>query len=237
MKIRAFEEERLFITWISMNFSQKKLRNIYETVLFLKETLLFSKENYEVFFELLTKGLSLSFRLEILDILAENPHRLFIEKMEGFTKENELIEVIKTLKFDSHCELSLFNELFNSAKRREINVFSMKLLMEINSSFLSESSSFYKEILGFLNEYDFKKYEEFLEEILKIMKEFLCETSNEFQRKLYNIIRELKSSQILSTEADEKEEEEVSLMNPEENSPDFRRKSLKSLQKKCKFIQ
>ena len=237
LKIRAFEEERLLLAWVSWNFPGRQTENLRETLLFLKETLLSdSREKFQRFLEFLTKGLALSFRIEILEILAKNPpHRLFIEKFESFTQENQLIELIRTLKFDAHCEFSMFTELLNSAKRQEINVFAMKLLCEINADFLGETSSFYQEIRKFLKEYDLEKFEEFLEEILKIMKRFLGETSKEFQRKLYKIIREMKSSQILATEADEKEEETGSFANSEENSPEFRRRSLKSQQKKGKF--
>lgn len=201
LKIRNYEEISLFSLSVCALLQIKPNENleIIELILILKEKALIKFQSFLL--DLIFKGLKLILKSEILDLLFQNTqNKDFIEQISFILQSNNeklLVNLIKSLKYDSHSEILVFEQLIILVKRQEINEFFLKLLILFKET-ETNGSAFHESLKEFLKDYDFKYYEDFLEKLLEIMNEFLSETSHYFQEKMHDLIMNLQISGVLS---------------------------------------
>ena len=203
LKLRVIEEENIWLSWVcNVSMNAYKKTELLETLLQIKENLVMMDKNDRLFddrMRLLDKGFRIKFHLELLEVLEKNPiNKTFLEILSGSNWEKKVIDSIKSLKFDSHSDIELFEGLLVLAKRHEINEFCRKLINLLVMA-ENEGSSFQKEMIKFLKEFDLSDIERFLEDLLEIMRNFLGETEIEFQEKFHELILSLQSSGVLNT--------------------------------------
>lgn len=201
LKIRNYEEISLFSLTLCSLLQIKPNENleIIELLLILKEKVLIKLQSF--FLDLMFKGLKLILKSEILNLLFQNTqNKDFIDQISFIlqsSNEKLLIDLIKSLKYDSHSEIVMFEQLIILVKRQEINEFFLKLLLLFKET-ETNGSTFHESLKESLKNYDFKYYEDFLEKLLEIMNECLSETSHYFQEKIHDLIMNLQISGVLS---------------------------------------